>query len=215
MTEKSSNIFGLFPFRLFALSPFRPPPSPSRLDCLIVLGARLNPRGEPGRVARLRLRHALQIWRDHHPGCRLLLTGGQRRGTATSEARAMARWSLNWVEDNWGAGARAELEPCLLLEEVSLNTAASAVNTLPLVQGLKRPVVALVSDTLHIRRAYFLFKRHFYRHGIALQPLPAPGLLRHYWRRGRYLGLAKLALREGGAWLKVLVNLGWQRLPKR
>ena len=117
---------------------------------LIVLGARLNPRGEPGRVAQLRLRHALTLWREHHPGCRVLLTGGQRPGTATSEARAMASWSLAWTQENWGLEARERLAACLVLEEASHNTAASAANTLPLVQGLGVKAVGLVSDSLHM-----------------------------------------------------------------
>jgi len=127
----------------------------------------------------------------------------------------MAGWSLDWVADNWGAGVREELAACLVLEEASLNTAASAYNTLPLVQGLGRRAVGLVSDRLHLRRAYFLFRRHFARHGITLHPRAAPGLLRHYWRQRRYLWLTKMALREGGAWLKVLVNLvrGRRRRP--
>lgn len=177
------------------------------LAALIVLGARLNPRGEPGRVAQLRLRHALQLWREYHPGCRVLLTGGQRPGTATSEARAMARWSLDWTQENWGLEAREKLAACLVLEESSHNTAASATNTLPLVQGLGVKVVGLVSDSLHFRRAHYLFQRRFARHGITVHPLPARGLLRHYWRQRRYLWLAKMTLREGGAWLKVLGRL--------
>jgi hypothetical protein len=180
---------------------------PPALAALIVLGARLNPRGEPGRVAKLRLRHALKLWRDHHPGCRMIISGGQKPGAATTEARAMADWSLAWVEANWGPGFREQLEPCLLLEEASLNTAASAANTLPLVQDLNPRAVGLVTDTLHLKRAHFLFKRHFYRHGIALHPLPAPGLLQHYWRQRHYLRLTRMALREGGAWLKVLASL--------
>lgn len=189
---------------------------PATLDCLIVLGARLNPKGQPGRVARLRLLHALDLWRQHRPGCHLLITGGQRPGTAGSEARSMAGWSLDWVEDHWGAGVREELAACLVLEEASLNTAASAYNTLPLVQGLGRRAVGLVSDGLHIRRAHYLFRRRFAPQGISLHPLPARGLLQHYWRQRRYLRLTKMALREGGAWLKVLGNLvvrGRRRLP--
>jgi uncharacterized SAM-binding protein YcdF (DUF218 family) len=181
----------------------QPPP----LDVIIVLGARLNSRGEPGRVARLRLVHALELWREHQPGCHILITGGRRPGTAGSEARSMADWSLDWVEDNWGAGVRAELAACLVLEEASLNTAASAANTLPLVQGLGRLAVGLVSDRLHLRRAHYLFRRHFAPQGITLHPRPARGLLQHYWRQRRYLWLTKMALREGGAWLKVLGNL--------
>ncbi len=177
------------------------------LAALIVLGARLNPRGEPGRVAQLRLRHALQLWREHHPGCLVLLTGGQRPGTATSEARAMARWSLAWTQANWGLEAREKLAACLVLEEASHNTAASAAHTLPLVQGLGVKAVGLVSDSLHCRRAHYLFRGCFARHGITVHPLPARGLVRHYWRQRRYWWLGKMALREGGAWLKVLGRL--------
>jgi uncharacterized SAM-binding protein YcdF (DUF218 family) len=174
---------------------------------LIVLGARLNPQGQPGRVARLRLLHALKLWRQLHPGCQLLITGGPRPGSAVSEASSMARWSLAWVAANWGPDLREELAPCLILEEASRNTAASAANTLPLAQGLQVAAVGLVSDRLHLRRASYLFRRCYQRQGIAIQPLPAPGLLHHYWRQRRYLPLARMVLREGGAWLKVLGGL--------
>lgn len=185
------------------------PPLP--LDCLIVLGARLNPRGEPGRVAQLRLRQALTLWREHHPGCRVLLTGGQRPGTATSEARAMAGWSLAWTQENWGPEAREQLEACLILEEASHNTAASAANTLPLLQGLGIKAVGLVTDSLHCRRAHYLFRGRFARHGILVHSLPARGLLRHYWRQRRFWWLGKMALREGGAWLKVFGSVVFSR----
>jgi len=177
------------------------------LTALIVLGARLNHRGEPGRVAKLRLRHALQLWREQPPGCRVLITGGQFPGDPTSEARAMAGWSLNWVEEIWGGPARKHLESCLILEEVSRNTAASAANTLTLVQGQGFTAVGLVSDSLHSHRAHYLFRRRFAPHGITVHPLPARGLVRHFWRQRRFFRLSKMALREGGAWLKVLGSL--------
>jgi hypothetical protein len=158
-------------------------------------------------VAKLRLRHALELWREQPPGCRVLITGGQLPGTTTSEARAMADWSLSWVEEIWGGAARKHLESCLILEEASHNTAASVANTLPLVQGQGLTAVGLVSDSLHCRRAHFLFRRRFARHGITVHPLPARGLVRHYWRQRRYFRLTKMALREGGAWLKVLGSL--------
>jgi uncharacterized SAM-binding protein YcdF (DUF218 family) len=180
----------------------RPP-----LTALIVLGARLNHRGEPGRVAKLRLRHALQLWREQPSGCRVLITGGQLPGATTSEARAMADWSLNWVEEIWGGPARKHLESCLILEEVSRNTAASAANTLPLVRSQGFKAVGLVTDSLHGHRAHYLFRRRFARHGITVHPLPARGLVRHFWRQRRYFRLTKMALREGGAWLKVLGSL--------
>jgi DUF218 domain len=174
---------------------------------LIVLGARLNPQGQPGRVARLRLLHALKLWRQLHPGCHLLITGGPRPGGSISEARSMAGWSLEWVAANWGPGLREELAPCLILEEASRNTAASAANTLRLALDLKVEAVGLVSDRLHLRRASYLFRRYFHRHGIVVQPLPAAGLFHHYWRQRRYRPLARMLLREGGAWLKIMGGL--------
>ncbi|MBI4642510.1 MAG: YdcF family protein [Deltaproteobacteria bacterium] len=116
----------------------------------------------------------------------------------------MAKWSLKWVEENWGAEIRERLAALLVLEETSRNTAAAAKNTLALLQklGLKR--VGLVTDHLHMRRAHYLFRRQAGAHLHLLHPLPFPGLLRDYWQRRRFLRLGKMLLREGGAWLKVL-----------
>jgi RNase P/RNase MRP subunit POP5 len=211
--EKSLRpAFRFFPFRHSASSPF--PPSP--LDGLIVLGARLNSQGKPGRVARMRLLHALELWRQHYRGSLLILTGGISGAAPVSEARAMAEWGLKWAADNWGPELTEKLSPCLLLEEASSSTAASAANTLLLVKGLRLQRVGLVSDHLHLRRALFLFRQHFARHPIRLHPLPVPGVIRHYWRQGRYWWLGKMALREGGAWLKVLgaLALGRGRLRR-
>jgi uncharacterized SAM-binding protein YcdF (DUF218 family) len=193
-----------FPLRPFAFSPFPPSLTVPSVDALIVLGASLNPRDEPGRVARARLVHALNLWR--HCGCLayVLVTGGVAPGRGCSEARAMADWALNWAAENWGEEARVALRACLVLEEVSGSTAASARHTLPLAQELGSRAVGLVSDSLHMRRAHLLFRRQFVPRGIMVHPLPARGLMRHYWQQRRYLWLGKMALREGGAWLKVL-----------
>ena len=97
----NSHIPDSSPFRLFPSSPF---PPKLFLDGLIVLGASLNPRDEPGRVARVRLTHALHHWRQVGAQSYLLLTGGVRPGCGCSEARAMADWALTWVAENWGDG---------------------------------------------------------------------------------------------------------------
>jgi uncharacterized SAM-binding protein YcdF (DUF218 family) len=179
----------------------------SHLDGLIVLGASLNPRDEPGRVARARLTHALHLWRHRLPQGYLLLSGGMRAGAGCSEARAMADWALTYVIEHWGGEVREAIESCLILEEASRNTAASARHTLPLVQDRGSRAVGLVTDALHIHRAHLLFRRQFHPQGITVVPFPARGLGRHYWQHRRYLWLTKMALREGGAWLKVLGRL--------
>ncbi len=173
------------------------------LEVLIILGGRVGADGYPGRPTRLRLLHALNLWRQHYPEAYMLLSGGRNRGAPVSEARAMAEWSLKWVEENWGPEARERLATLVLLEETSHNTAAAAQNSLALAQklGLKR--VGLVTDHLHMRRAHYLFRRHLPHRHLSLHPLPYPGLLRDYWQRRRYLRLGKMLLREGGAWVKV------------
>jgi hypothetical protein len=197
-------------FRPFPLSPF---PLDLQIDGLIVLGARLNPKNEPGRVARLRLVHALNLWRHCDFQFYVLLTGGCQPGCACSEARAMADWARIWVSEHWGDHLREALEGCLILEEASRTTAASARHTLPLAQARGSRAVGLVTDAVHIHRARFLFHRHFRPGGIKVHPLPARGLVRHYWRNHRYLWLSKMALREGGAWLKVLAQLAGRPKP--
>ena len=181
-------------------------PSPP-LPCLIVLGARINQDGLPGRIARMRVEHALKIWREAGATGFLLLTGGcSREGLTVSEARAMADYALSRAEAHGGQDLRERLRACLLLEEASLTTWESACHTLPLLLDLDLDAVGLISDSLHLRRARFLFCRHYRGHPIRLHTLPVPGVIRHYWRNRRYLWLTKMALRETGAWLKVLTR---------
>jgi hypothetical protein len=178
---------------------------------LVVLGARINPQGQPGRFAKMRLTHALELWRHHCPGAYLILCGGSSGPHRVSEARAMADWALNWVEDNWGAEMCEQLRSRLILEEASRSTAASAAHTLPLLQALNRKCAGLVSDALHLRRARYLFRRHFRGHPIGLHPCPTPGIYRSYWVQRRYLLLGKILLREGGAWLKILARRAFMK----
>jgi uncharacterized SAM-binding protein YcdF (DUF218 family) len=178
-------------------------------DALIVLGARLNAQGQPGRIGRLRLAHALAVWQAQGASAHFIITGGPMHGTGLTEARAMAAYALALAEEQWGLQTRDRLAERLVLEEASLNTQASARHTLPLIQALDIRTVGLISDGLHIRRAHHLFRRHFFPHPITLHPLPVPGVLQVYWQNRRYLWLTKMALREGGAWLKVLARGAW------
>ena len=64
---------------------------PPALEVLIVLGGRVGADGYPGRPTRLRLLHALNLWREHYPGAYLLLSGGRRHGAPVSEAWALRK----------------------------------------------------------------------------------------------------------------------------
>ena len=155
-------------------SPFPPCPLDLHLDGLIVLGSRLNPKNEPGRVARLRLVHALNIWRSCDSRIYVLLTGGCRPGGQCSEARGMANWALAWVDENWGGDLRAALDACLIIEDSSRTTAASARHTLPLTKARNSRAVGLVTDAVHMHRARFLFQRHFHPRALRCS-LSRPG----------------------------------------
>jgi len=177
------------------------------LDGLIVLGARLNQEGRPGRIARMRVEHAIRLWHARGASCRILLTGGcSREGLAVSEARAMADYAIERAAMYWEPDIHERLETCLVLEEASRTTRDSARHTLALVRDLNLAAVGLVSDALHLRRAHFLFRRHYKNHPVLLHPLPVPGVFRHYWYNRRYLWLLKMMLRESGAWVKVLAR---------
>jgi len=110
-----------------------------------------------------------------------------------------------------GRELRERLKNCLLLEESSLTTWDSACHTLPLLLDLEIAAVGLISDALHLRRAHFLFRRHYRHHPISLHPLPVPGVIRHYWRHRRFLWLTRMILRETGAWVKFLVRIARDR----
>jgi len=177
------------------------------LDGLIVLGAKLNSEGKPGRIARARLMHALALWQAQGGRPYLLLSGGPAALPGlmpVTEAGAMAAAARTWAEEHGGPALREHLDRRLILEEHSQSTQASAMHLLPVVLHLGLREVGLVSDSLHLRRALFLFRRHFRRHAITLHPLAAPGLVRHYWRQRRYLWLTRMVLRESAAWLKAL-----------
>jgi hypothetical protein len=176
----------------------------SPLDAFIILGSRLNAQGRPGRIGRMRLEHALAVWQEQGGDAYMIITGGPTHGTHVTEAQAMAAYALAWAENSWGPETRDRLADRLILEKESKNTLASARHTLPVIQGLNLTSVALVSDGLHIRRARYLFRRHFRHHRIDLHSLPVPGVMRTYWQNRRYFWLTKMALREGAAWLKVL-----------
>ncbi len=193
------------------------PESLPPLDGLIVLGAKLNPEGRPGRIARARLLYGLALWQAQAGRPYLLLSGGPASVPGLpglTEAGAMAAAARQWAEEQGGPPLRDYLETRLILEEKSRNTQAAAVQLLPLVLDLGLRQVGLVSDSLHLRRALFLFRRHFRPHPVTLHPLAAPGLMRHYWEARRYLWLTRMVLRESAAWLKAL-GLHALRLPKR
>ena len=176
------------------------------LDALIVLGALIGRDGYPGRVARFRMMHALKLMAECYPHSALVISGGRRPGTPCSEARAMAGWGCGWRAEQAGEGGAGGWQERIILEEKSRNTAEAARFTagLLLARGWRR--AGLITDGFHIRRAGYLFTRHFHRHDLVVVPLVASGLLSDYWRRGRWVRICKFTAREAGAWVKLLAG---------
>jgi len=176
------------------------------LDALIVLGAVIGKDGHPGRVARFRMIHALGLVTECYPQSFLVISGGQRPGTPCSEAKAMAGWGCEWWAEQAGAGGETGWQERLVLEEESRNTAEAARFTARLLRARGWRRAGLITDGFHIKRAAYLFRRHFHSHELEVVPLVAPGLLSDYWRRGRWVRICKFTAREAGAWLKLLAG---------
>jgi uncharacterized SAM-binding protein YcdF (DUF218 family) len=181
------------------------------MDAIIILGALIGRDGHPGRVGRLRLQHALPLVIEEYPDSWIVITGGLLPGRPVSEAQAMGEWAVRQALAYWGEAESRNLEQRLLPEELSLNTADSAHYTALLMQERRLKTAGLITDTLHMPRVKYLFKRTFQPRQLEFQPLPAPGLLQDYWRRRRYLRLSKFMLREAGAWVKVWSRGVWRR----
>ncbi len=121
----------------------------------------------------------------------------------------MGAWAVSEAARRYGDEAAQGVAARLLPEEQSLSTAESAQNTAVLLQSHGLTSAGVVTDTFHMPRVRYLFAPTFRRHHLEFRPLPAPGLLRDYWRRGRLLRLGKFVLREGGAWVKLWSRQVW------
>lgn len=181
------------------------------MDVIIILGAVIGRDGHPGRVARFRLQHALPLVIEDYPESRVVISGGFLPGRPVSEAKAMGDWAVRRALEQWGEVESRNLEQRLLPDEVSMNTAATAHYTALMMQERGLKSAGVITDTLHMPRVEYLFRRTFPPRQLEFRPLPAPGLLQDYWRRRRYLRLGKFVLREAGAWVKVWGRGVWRR----
>ncbi|MBC7950707.1 MAG: YdcF family protein [Rhodospirillaceae bacterium] len=116
-------------------------------DAAIVLGARIQPDGTPSPATTRRVAHGLALLNSGQVGA-LLMTGGATT-TATPEAWVMRHMALQ-------AGAPPEL---VHTEDRARNTIENALFSLPLVRlhGWRRLVV--VTDSFHLPRARYIFRR--------------------------------------------------------
>lgn len=116
-------------------------------DVAIVLGARIESDGTPSPAMARRVIHAVDLL---HRGCvgALLMTGGATT-TVTPEAWAMRQLALD-------AGAPPEF---VHVEDKALNTIENALYSAPLVRLHNWKRLVVVTDSFHLPRARYIFRR--------------------------------------------------------
>ena len=129
-------------------------------DAIIVLGAGLRRDGQPGWALTRRASKAADLW---HEGIApyVLCTGAQAEGYPRSEAAACRDILI-------GAGLPAT---AVLMEESSRSTEENAIYSRRLLERLGLSRVALVSDSYHMLRAGWLFRRQDLK--VFTSPVPA------------------------------------------
>lgn len=121
--------------------PFRAYPS----DCLIVLGARVNPDGSMKSTLRLRCEAAFDAWRDGIAE-RIIVCGGQMPGEPRPHAEAMREYLLE----------KGVPDENILVDSASKNTVQNLQNAAVIMEhrGFRR--AALVTSDYHLTRAMWI-----------------------------------------------------------
>jgi len=157
-----------------------------KAQAIVVMGARVLPRGQPSRALYARAARAAQLF--HEGVAPLLLVSGGRVDMPKSEAQAGCEVAMQY-----------EVPPqACLKEEASHSTAQNAEYSAPLLRAQGVRHVVLVSDGYHLLRAAAYFRRQ----GFAVTPVASGRALR--WRDEVYW-----TAREASALLVRPWLLGW------
>lgn len=118
---------------------------PVNADCVIVLGARVWPEGQPSNALLYRCESALEAWREGRVSA-MILCGGQGGNEPMTEAACMR----NWLVENGVS------EDALYLDEESENTVQNLDNakTIMAAQGFR--TAAVCTSDYHLRRALWI-----------------------------------------------------------
>ncbi|MBX7101459.1 MAG: YdcF family protein [Myxococcaceae bacterium] len=132
---------------------------PTRAGAIVVLGAKVGPRGEPSAPLLRRVRAGVALF---HQGVApaLLLTGGSAPGHP-SEAEVMRALAV----------AEGVPERALVLEPHSRSTEENARFSAPLLRTLGASELAVVTDDFHLLRG----STHFRLQGFTVFPAGAGG----------------------------------------
>lgn len=134
----------------------------ARADVIIVLGAAITDRGEPGPALTRRAAHAAAVWKAGHGGT-IICTGG-----IGPKARVRRSEADGCREILQRAGVPAT---AIVLEDQSRNTAENARNARVIMARHGWSRATLVSDSYHVFRARLLCRRAGIE--VELSPVPA------------------------------------------
>jgi len=124
-------------------------------DAIVVMGARVLPRGQPSKALLSRAQRAASLY--HEGAAPLVLLSGGRVDMPKSEAQAGCEVLVQH---------EVPLEACLL-EESSRSTAQNAAFSAPLLREKGARHVVLVSDGYHLLRACAYFRQQ----GFSVTPV--------------------------------------------
>ncbi|MBI3789831.1 MAG: YdcF family protein [Gemmatimonadetes bacterium] len=160
--------------------------APGSTDAIVVLGA-AQYDGRPSPVLRMRLDHAIALWRRRLAPT-LVLTGGRGAGDTTSEAAVERRYAAH-------AGIA---DSALLMEAEGRSTRESLAGVAALARqhGLRRLVV--VSDPTHVYRVAVLARQEGFE---AITSPWRPVALRRDWR-----GVLAESVKVPVAWVSRLAD---------
>ena len=155
-------LFGLFLVSFVAIQGMimhgmQPDPEAADAEYLLVLGARVNPDGQPSAALAARLDTAYDFMQEH-PDITAILCGGQGGNEPCPEAEAMYDYMV-------AKGMDADR---LLLEDESSNTIQNIENARALIGDGHR--TAVVTSDYHLARARVLMERG----GLDACGIPAP-----------------------------------------
>lgn len=140
------------------------PPSKVEYDVAIVLGAKVLPDGSPSPALARRVAHAVGLARAGRVG-NLLMSGGPV-GHPIPEAVVMRDLAV----------ADGVAPDSVHVEDRSLNTITNARFTVPILAARGWSRVAVVTDSYHLARALYIFRRHgIVAAGIGARPQQISG----------------------------------------
>ena len=148
-----------------------------KADALIVLGAQVQPSGEPSVQLAWRLEAALEAFNQNPVP--IVVSGGQGGNEPRPEGEVMRDWLID----------KGVPQDKILVDSVSVNTRQNILHAISLLQGLNIQNIMIVTSDYHLPRALAIAKDE----GLSVSGAGSP-CKKEYWVQNHF--------REALAWVK-------------